>query len=151
MLREQLDADLKEALRHRHAVRLSVIRQVKAAILAQETRATRTTLDEAGIQAVIAKEIRERRDAIDDYARASRDDLVAKAHSEIEELSRYLPPPLSTAELKELVERAVTETGAASLRDMGKVMAKLVADTRGRADGRELSEMVKARLGEGSR
>ena len=146
MLREQLDADLKLALRERHAVRLSVIRQVKAAVLAQETRHARTTLDDQGIQAIIVKEIKERRDALAEFERAHREDLADKARAEIGELTRYLPEALSPAELHALVDRAIQETGAASARDLGAVMAKVLPETRGRADGRTVSDLVRDRL-----
>ncbi len=146
MLREQLDADLKLALRERHAVRLSVIRQVKAAVLAQETRHARMTLDDQAIQAVIVKEIKERRDSLAEFERVRREDLAAKAREEIEELSHYLPEALSPAALAALVERAIQDTGAASVRDLGAVMAKVLPETRGRADGRTVSELVRERL-----
>jgi len=147
MLREQLDAELKSALRERHAVRLSVIRQVKAAVLAEETRRTRTTLDDQGIQAVIVKEIKERRESLAEFERAHREDLAEKARAEIQELSRYLPEALSPDELAAIVDRAIQDTGAATLRDLGAVMAKVLPETRGRADGRTVSDLVKARLG----
>lgn len=146
MLREQLDADLKQALRERHAVRLSVIRQVKAAVLAQETRHARTTMDDQGIQAVIVKEIKERREALAECERAHREDLANKARAEITELLRYLPEALSPAELQALVDRAIEETGAAGARDLGAVMAKVLPETRGRADGRTVSDLVRDRL-----
>lgn len=146
MLREQLDSDLKLALRERHAVRLSVIRQVKAAVLAQETRHARITLDDQAISAVIVKEIKERRDSLAEFERAHREDLAAKARAEIEELSRYLPEALSPADLAALVERAIEETGAQGVRDLGAVMAKVLPETRGRADGRTVSELVRERL-----
>ncbi|MDA8198273.1 MAG: GatB/YqeY domain-containing protein [Thermaerobacter sp.] len=146
MLRDQLDADLKRALRERHAVRLSVIRQVKAAVLAQETRHVRTTMDDQGIQAVIVKEIKERRDALAEFERAHREDLADKARAEISELSRYLPAALSPAELQALVDRAIEHVGATSARDLGAVMAKVLPETRGRADGRTVSDVVRDRL-----
>jgi uncharacterized protein YqeY len=150
MLRDQLEAELKAALKERHAVRLSVIRQVKAAVLAQETRQARTTLDDQGIQAVIVKEIKERRDALAEFERAHREDLAEKARAEIQELSRYLPEALSPKDLEAMVERAIHETGAKTLKDLGQVMAKVLPETRGRADGRTVSELVKARLGRGA-
>ncbi len=146
LLRERLDADLKTALRQHDAARLSIIRQVKSGVLAQETRATRTTLDDDGIMAVIAKEIKERREALADFQRAGRQDLVEKAHAEIAMLEEYLPPPLSAEDLEALVTRAIAESGAGGPRDMGRVMAWLMPHVRGRADGRLVSERVKARL-----
>jgi len=146
VLREQLDEDLKAALRRHDAARVSLIRQVKAAILTAETRGRRTTLTDAEIQAVIAKEIKEREEVVPDFERGGRADLVEKARAEIALLETYLPPKLTEEELLELVEDAVRQTGAAGPRDLGRVMALLAPKTRGRADGRIVSEMVRARL-----
>jgi uncharacterized protein YqeY len=146
MLREQLDADLKAALRQHDALRLSLIRQVKASVLAQETRGRRVTLDDPDILAVIAKEIKEREEVLPDFERGGRADLVEKARAEIAVLEEYLPPKLSDADLQDLVEAAVREVGAEGPRDMGRVMAVLTPKTRGRADGRTVSELVRARL-----
>lgn len=146
MLREQLDADLKRALRQHDALRLSLIRQVKASVLAQETRGRRVTLDDPDILAVIAKEIKEREEVLPDFERGGRADLVEKARAEIAVLEEYLPPKLSDADLQDLVEAAVREVGAEGPRDMGRVMAVLTPKTRGRADGRTVSELVRARL-----
>ena len=146
MLREQLDADLKTALRQHDALRLSLIRQVKASVLAQETRGRRVTLDDPDILAVIAKEIKEREEVLPDFERGGRADLVEKARAEIAVLEEYLPPKLSDADLQDLVEAAVREVGAEGPRDMGRVMAVLTPKTRGRADGRTVSELVRARL-----
>jgi uncharacterized protein YqeY len=146
MLRERLDEDMKAALRQRDTVRLSVIRQIKAAVLAQETRSTRTTLDDDGILGVIAKELKERQDVLAEFERAGRRDLVDKAQAEMRVLEEYLPPALSAAELDHLVDEAVRETGATGPKDMGKVMAWMMPRVRGRADGRVVSERVQARL-----
>lgn len=146
MLRERLDAELKTALRERNSVRLSVIRQVKAGVLAQETKAVRTTLDDDGILQVIAKEVKERREAIAEFRRGDREDLVSKAEAEIRELETFLPPPLGLDELTRLVQEAVRESGAQGPKDMGRVMALLMPQTRGRADGKVVSDLVKSRL-----
>ncbi|CAB1129629.1 conserved protein of unknown function [Candidatus Hydrogenisulfobacillus filiaventi] len=146
-LRERLDEDLKAALRAKDQRRLAVIRGVKAAILAEETKGTRTSLDDDGIVGVLSKEIKQRRDAIPDFRRGNRPDLVEQAEAEIAILEEYLPAPLSPAELEALVEEAVAETGASGPRDMGKVMGWLRPRTRGRADGKAVADLVKARLG----
>lgn len=146
MLRERLAEELKAAMKDKNAVRLSVIRQVKAGILNQETRASRTTLDDEGILQVIAKEVKERREAILEFQRGDRQDLVEKAEAEIRELERFLPPPMSEEELRALVDGAIRDTGATGPKDMGRVMAIVVPKTRGRADGRQVSDLVKARL-----
>ncbi len=145
-LREQLNEDLKSAMRAKDQARLSVIRSVKAAILAQETRGERISLDEAGILQVIAKEIKERKDANREFERGGRQDLVEKNLKEIEVLSSYLPEPLSEEELREIIENAVQASAAMSAKDMGKVMAIVTPQIRGRAEGRHVAELVKIRL-----
>jgi uncharacterized protein YqeY len=146
LLRERLEAELKAAMRERDAAKLSVIRLIKAGILSQETKGPRTTLDDDGILQVISKEIKERRDAIEEFAKGGRQDLVEKAEQEIRLLREFLPPALSPAELEALVAEAIRETGATGPRDMGKVMGWLTPRTRGRADGRDVSDLVKSRL-----
>ena len=145
-LREQLNEDLKTAMRAKDQARLAVIRGIKAAILAAETRSERITLDDDGILQVIAKELKERRDALPDFERSGRQDLVDKLHHEMALLSQYLPAPLTSDELRVLVNEAVQSVGATGPKDMGKVMAWLTPKTRGRADGREVSALVKEQL-----
>ncbi|WP_053961014.1 GatB/YqeY domain-containing protein [Sulfobacillus thermosulfidooxidans] len=145
-LREQLNEDLKSAMRAKDQARLSVIRAIKAGILAQETRSERTTLDDEGILQVIVKEIKERKDANSEFEKAGRQDLVEKNLKEIEILSSYLPAPLSEDELAQIIDAAITASGATSPKDMGKVMAIVNPQVRGRAEGRHVAELVKARL-----
>jgi uncharacterized protein YqeY len=145
-LREQLNEDLKTAMRAKDQARLVVIRGIKAGILAAETRSERITLDDDGILQVIAKELKERRDALPDFERSGRQDLVDKLNHEMELLSQYLPTPLTSDELRRLVNEAVQSVGASGPKDMGKVMAWLTPKTRGRADGREVSALVKEQL-----
>ncbi len=145
-LREQLSEDLKGAMRAKDQARLTVIRGIKAAILAAETRSERITLDDDGILGVIAKELKERRDALPDFERSGRQDLIDRLHHEMELLSQYLPTPLTADELRVLVSQAVSSVSATGPKDMGKVMAWLAPKTRGRADGRQVSELVKAEL-----
>ncbi|NMP23006.1 GatB/YqeY domain-containing protein [Sulfobacillus harzensis] len=145
-LRDRLNEDLKTAMRAKDAARLSVIRGIKAAILQAETRGERVVLDDPGIVQVIAKEVKERQDAIEEFRRGGRADLVDKLTGEIAVLKDYLPEPLSEAELAQLVETAISETGAEGPKDMGRVMGWLTPKTRGRADGKAVSEAVKTAL-----
>ncbi|MCY0880693.1 MAG: GatB/YqeY domain-containing protein [Firmicutes bacterium] len=145
-LRDRLNEDLKSAMRAHDTVRLSVIRGIKAAILSEETRDQRTTLDDDGIIRVIAKEVKQRQESLPDFERSGRSDLVQQLHQELDILSEYLPAPLSDDEVKALVEEAVAATGAAQPKDMGLVMGWLAPRTRGRADGRLVAELVKERL-----
>ncbi|AUW93210.1 GatB/YqeY domain-containing protein [Sulfobacillus sp. hq2] len=145
-LRERLNDDLKTAMRAKDSVRLSVIRAVKAGILAQETRSERITLDDDGILQVIVKEIKERKEANEEFQRAGRSDLVEKNEKDIAILSEYLPTPLTETALTELIVAAIQETGAQGPKDMGKVMNLINPKIRGRADGRHVAELVKAQL-----
>lgn len=146
MLRERLEAELKAALKEHDAVKLTVIRQIKAGILVQETKGTRFTLGDDGIIQVIAREIKERREAVAEFERGHRPDLVDKAQAEIRVLQDFLPPALDPTALREAIERAIAETGAVTIKDMGKVMAVLMPIVRGRADGKTVSDLVQDRL-----
>lgn len=145
-LRDRLNDDLKAAMRAKDHARLSVIRGIKAAVLAAETRAERITLDDDGILAVIVKEVKERQDALVEFERAGRQDLVDKTRKDITLLEEYLPEPLSEDELRRLVEETLQELGATGPRDMGRVMGALLPKVRGRVDGRHVSDVVKAAL-----
>ena len=133
-------------MRAKDGTQLSVIRAVKAGILSQETRNERITLDDDGIMQVIVKEIKERREANEEFQRAGRRDLVEQNEKEMEVLSTYLPAPLPEDEIVGLVMGAIRETGAQGPKDMGKVMAIINPVIRGRADGRHVAELVKAQL-----
>lgn len=133
-------------MRAKDSTRLSVVRAVKAGILSHETRNERITLDDDGIMQVIVKEIKERREANEEFQRAGRKDLVEQNEKEMEVLSTYLPAPLPEDELVGLVMGAIRETGAQGPKDMGKVMAIINPVIRGRADGRHVAELVKAQL-----
>ena len=145
-VRDRLNDDLKTAMRAKDSVRLAVIRGVKAAILQAETKDQRTTLEEDGILQVVAKEVKERRDAIVEFERAGREELVTKLHEEIAVLTQYLPAPLSPDELKALIEEAIGAVKAQGPKDMGRVMGWLSPRTRGRAEGKTVSEGVRKAL-----
>ncbi len=145
-LRERLNDDLKIAMRAKDPLRLAVIRSVKAAILEAETRNQRTTLDDDGIIQVIVKQVKERRDSAIEFARALRPDLVEQLEREMEVLKPYLPNALTEAELDQLIDEAVLQTGAQGPKDLGRVMGWLTPRTRGRADGKTVSEGVRAAL-----
>lgn len=130
-------------MRAKDHARLAIIRGIKAAILAAETRAERITLDDDGILQVIAKEVKERKDTIPEFERGGRSDLVQKAQEEINILSEYLPTPLTEDQMQIMVVQAAEDVGAQGPRDMGRVMGILASKIRGRADGRVVSEMVK--------
>lgn len=145
-LKTRIDEDMKAALRARQSDRLSAIRLLVAAIKQREID-TRSELDDAGVMAVVDKLIKQRRDAVAQYAAAGRQDLAAKEQAEIEVLSAYLPQAMSAAEVDALIRQAIAETGATGARDMGKVMAWLKPRLAGRADMTSVSAQVKTALG----
>jgi uncharacterized protein YqeY len=144
-LKDQLDADLKASMRDKDAVKLSVIRMLKSAIKYREIEAMKP-LDDAGVLQVVSGEIKRHKDSVEQFRAGNRPELVQKEEAEIAVLLGYLPAQLGEAELKALVEAAVVRTGASGPRDMGAVMKALLPDVQGKADGRLVSELVKARL-----
>lgn len=145
-LKTRIGEDMKSALRARESDRLSAIRLLLAAIKQREID-ERTELDDIGVIAVVDKLIKQRRDSINQYLAAGRQDLADRERFEADVLSAYLPKPLTTEEIAALVAQAVTETGATSGRDMGKVMNWLKPRLAGRADMTAVSAQVKAALG----
>ena len=144
-LKERINEDMKSALRARETARLAAVRLLLAAIKQKEVD-ERIELDDAGVQVVIDKMLKQRRDSITQYAAAGRDDLVAAEKFEAEVLMAYLPAALSEAEIDASVAAAIASTGAAAPGDMGKVMAVLKPELAGRADMSEVSKRVRARL-----
>ena len=144
-LKEQLTADMKDAMKNKEKERLAVIRMVRGAIRQQEIDGQKELGDEDVI-AVISKEVKMRRDSIEEFKKGAREDLVEKTQAEIDVLLPYLPAQLSEDEVRELVKAAVEQTGAATLKDMGKVMGVLMPKVKGRADGKMVNTIVKSFL-----
>ena len=144
-LKERINEDMKSAMRARETARLAAVRLLLAAIKQKEVD-ERIELDDAGVQTVIDKMLKQRRDSITQYAAAGRDDLVAAEKFEAEVLAAYMPAALSEAEIDAAVAVAIAATGAAAPGDMGKVMAVLKPELAGRADMSEVSKRVRARL-----
>ena len=145
-LKTQINDDMKAAMRAKEAQRLSAIRLLLAAIKQREVD-ERTELDDQQIISVIEKMIKQRRESIAQYEKASRTDLAEVENFELGVLQAYMPQQLSEAEIETAVAAAVTESGAESVRDMGKVMAILKSKLAGRADMGAVSALVKGRLG----
>lgn len=136
---------MKDALRGRDKPRLGVIRLILAAVKQREVD-ERIELDDAQINAVLDKMSKQRRDSLEQFEKAGRDDLVEQEKFELGILKAYLPEPLSDAEIGALIEEAVQTTGASSIKDMGKVMGLLKSKLQGRADMGAVSGKIKARL-----
>ncbi len=146
-LREQLDADMKTALREKDQVRLSTIRLVKSAIQYKETEAgAGGALDDDGILKVLGSELKKRRDSIAEFEKAGRQDLADKEKAEVAVLQTYLPAQLAPDEIETLVTEAIAEAGAEGPKDMGKVMKVLTPKIQGRADGKFVADLVKQKL-----
>ena len=145
-LKQKLTDDLKQALRGEDKVRRSVIRLVMAAIKNVEI-ARQTTLDDADILGVITKEARQRRESIEAFKQGNRHDLVTQEEAELAILNEYLPRQMTREELIAEARRVIEEVGAQGLGDKGKVMPKLIAQLKGRADGREINAVVTELLG----
>jgi len=140
-LKQKLADDLKQAMRQGDKVRRSVIRLVMAAIN-NAAIARQATLEDADIYGVIAKEIRQRKESIDAFKLGKRPDLVAQEEAEMAVLQGYLPQQMTREEIVAEARRVIAEVGAQGLSDKGKVMPKLIAQLKGRADGREINEIV---------
>ena len=140
-LRNRLDAELKAAMRSNDATRRDALRMVLADVQKAEKEGRHTLADEEML-GVLAKELKTRHESVDTFKAGGRPDLVAKEEAAIAVVSEFMPQPLSEPELRTLVEQAIAETGAASPREMGKVMGWLSPKTRGRADGRIVSQLV---------
>ena len=141
-----LEGALKQAMRSGDDVRKRTLRMVLSSLKLAEVE-KRGVLDEAGIAGILRKEIKMRQEAIEEALRAERQDLVQASRSELAVLEAYLPKGLDPAELEALVRQTIAETGAAGPQDMGKVMKALVPRVEGRADGKQLSSLVRDLLG----
>ncbi|MDX1604657.1 MAG: GatB/YqeY domain-containing protein [Candidatus Competibacterales bacterium] len=144
-LKQHLQDDMKTALRSRDKERLGAIRLILAAVQQREVD-ERTELDDTQVLALLDKLGKQRRDSIDQYRAADRDDLAARETYELEVIQGYLPKALDEAELDALIDEAIAASGATSMRDMGQVMAGLKPRVQGRADMAAVSARVKARL-----
>lgn len=146
-IKDQLTADMKQAMKDREAgkLRLNVIRMVRANIKNQEINGCKE-LTEDEVLATLMKEVKMRQDSLEEFQKAGREELIAQAKEEIAILQAYLPKALSDEELKAIVAEVIAAVGATSPKDMGKVMPKVIAETKGRADGKRINAMVRELL-----
>jgi uncharacterized protein YqeY len=145
-LKTRIQEEMKDALREGDRRRLSVIRLILAAVKQREID-DQVELDDAGVLGVLHKMTKQRRDSIDQYRAAEREDLADQERYEVDVIATYLPAQLDEAAVAEAIDAVFAETGAASMRDMGKVMGLLKGRLEGRADMGAVSAAVKARLG----
>ena len=145
-LKGQIQEDVKSTMRARDQKRLTALRLITAAIKQVEID-KRIEMDDQAVLAVLDKMVKQRRDSLEQYTNAGRDDLAAQEEFELELISVYLPEALGDDELAVLIKQAVADTGASSIRDMGTVMNKLREQVQGRADMKAVSNAVKQQLG----
>lgn len=142
ILKEQLQEDWKQALKSGNKFKANTISMVRSSVLLEEKNNGKE-LNNEDVIAILAKEVKQRREALLEFEKGHRQDLVEEAQSEIEILLSYLPQQLSVKEIKDFVNQAVEKLGSNNIKDMGKVMGIIVPKLKGRADGKLVSEAVK--------
>ena len=147
-LNETIAADLTAAMKAKDATRLSALRMLKAAVTNKGMVEKGRDLEDAEVLQVVASLVKQRRDSIEQFSKAGRTDLVDKETAEIAILEHYLPPAVSAEEIEAAVAAAIAETGASSVKDMGKVMKAVMPKLAGKnADGKAVNEAVRRKLG----
>jgi uncharacterized protein len=145
-LQERIQSDIADAMRSKDALRLSVLRMMKSAVKNKEVEKMKS-LDEAEVISVFNSLVKQRKDSIEQFRKGGREELAQKEESEIQIIQGYLPASANDEDIRRAIEDAVQETGAASIKDMGKVMKAALARLAGKtADGAQVSQMVKERL-----
>ena len=145
-LKDKITQDMKDAMKSGDKDRLGVIRLILAALKQKEVD-ERIVLDDAQVLAILDKMLKQRRESVAQFTQGNRQDLVDKEEAEIKVIQSYMPAQLSEAELDKMVAEAVAESGAASIKDMGKVMGILKPKVAGKADMSAVSARIKAKLG----
>ena len=140
-LSERLNEDMKQAMKSQDKFKLSTIRMVRSTIKNLEIDLKRT-LDDNEVLDILSREIKQRKDALQEFEKAGRDDLAASARAEVEIIAVYLPKQLTEEEIKVIVQQTIQETGASSKAEMGKVMSALMPKVKGRADGKLVNQVV---------
>lgn len=145
-LKEQLMQDLKAAMKEKDTIRKNVVTMIRAGIL-QIEKDNKTELDDDGVIDIISKQLKQRRDALEEFAKGKRDDLVAQTNSEIALLLSYLPKQLSGEELKEIVAKAMAKLNITQMNQIGKLMSEVMPQVKGKADGKAINAIIKELLG----
>ena len=144
-LKEQLFADLKTAMKEKDTLKKDTVQLIRSGIL-QFEKDNKVELDDEGVMEIITKQLKSRRDSLPDFVKSGREDLIEKLNKEIEILLGYLPEQLSEDEIQKIVEEAIAATGAASVKEMGKVMGIVNPKLKGRADMKVVGALVKKLL-----
>ncbi|HHY20637.1 MAG TPA: GatB/YqeY domain-containing protein [Bacilli bacterium] len=144
-LLERLNQDMKEAMKNKDKDRLSVIRMVKSSLQNEEIKLRREVTEDECLT-VLNRELKQRKDSLHEFEKANRDDLASKVKVELDILQEYLPAQLSEEELLSIVSDTISEVGAVSKADLGKVMAALMPKVKGKADGGLVNRLVQQQL-----
>lgn len=145
-LTEQIQEDMKSAMKEKNQAKLAAVRAIKSEILKEQTSGKGGDVQDADVLKIIQKMIKQRTDSVAIYQQQGREDLVAEENAQLEFIKCYLPKQLSEAEVEAIINKIVAETGAASIKDMGKVMKAANAELAGKADGKMIADKVKAAL-----
>jgi len=149
-LKEQIGEDIKTAMKAKDKIRLQTVRSIKKAILDKEVELRPQGQDsltpEQEIE-LLSQQAKQRRDSIDQFQNAGREDLAAKESQELSIIETYLPEQVSDAEVETIIDQIIADSGAASLKDLGKVMGPAMKQLKGKADGKKIQALVKSKLG----
>jgi len=145
-MKQQIQQELKEALLQRDEIKTGTLRMLLAALINKEKEKNQHQLAEEEIQQVVITEVKKRREAAEAFEKGGRPEMAEKERKEMEILQKYLPEQLGEEEIRALVKDAISQTGAAALQDMGKIMAVLMPKVKGKADGAFVSALVKELL-----
>ncbi|MFS0672854.1 GatB/YqeY domain-containing protein [Ornithinibacillus sp. 179-J 7C1 HS] len=142
----QLNNDMKQAMKNKDKERLSVIRMVKASLQNESIKLGKSELSEDEDLSILSRELKQRKDSLQEFKSAGRDDLVEKLETEIKIIEEYMPEQLSDEELSVIIQETIRETGASSKQDMGKVMSRIMPKVKGKADGSKINKLVQEHL-----
>jgi uncharacterized protein len=145
-LLERLNTDMKQAMKNKEKDRLTTIRMVKASLQNEAIKFGKQELSEEEELTVLSREVKQRKDSLQEFEKAGRQDLVEKIQTELKHVEIYMPQQLSEEEVTAIVKEAIAETGAASKADMGRVMAVLMPKVKGKADGSLVNKLVQQHL-----
>ncbi|WP_067727373.1 GatB/YqeY domain-containing protein [Oceanobacillus damuensis] len=145
-LLDRLNQDMKQAMKNKDKEALSVIRMVKASIQNESIKLGKDTLSEDEDLTILSREVKQRKDSLQEFKAAGREDLVEKLENELSILEKYLPEQLSEDELSAIIQSTIQEVNATSMKDMGKVMGAVMPKVKGKADGSQIKKAVQQQL-----
>jgi len=145
-LLDRLNQDMKQAMKNKDKETLSVIRMVKASIQNESIKLGKDTLSEDEELTILSREVKQRKDSLQEFKNAGREDLVEKTEKELEILEQYLPKQLSDEELTSIIQETIKEVNADSMKDMGKVMGSVMPKVKGQAEGTKIKQIVEQQL-----